>query len=59
MHAEVCRAISCPEGLQMLRLLRDAEHSVSEIAEAMGVPSANVSQQLSALRKAGAIGRRP
>jgi ArsR family transcriptional regulator len=58
MHAEVCRSISHPKRLEILSLLRDGERSVSELAEMMGLSSANVSQQLSILRNSGVVDRR-
>jgi ArsR family transcriptional regulator len=36
--------------LRILRLLRDGEHDVSEIREALGLPATNASQHLALLR---------
>jgi ArsR family transcriptional regulator len=59
MHAEICKTIANPKRLEILNLLRRGEKHVGELAEAMDVPAANVSQQLAVLRGAGVVsGRR-
>ena len=58
MHAELCKTIANPKRLEILNLLRGSEKPVGELAEAMDVPAANVSQQLAVLRGAGAVASR-
>jgi DNA-binding transcriptional ArsR family regulator len=51
--------LSDPTRLRILhRLLEQGEESVTELAEAIGVARANVSQHLSRLLGAGMVGRR-
>jgi len=58
LHAEICKTIANPKRLEILNLLRGAERHVGELAEQMGVPAANVSQQLAVLHGAGVVSRR-
>lgn len=50
LQAQVLKALAQPKRLRILDLLRDGERSVGELARALGVPQANVSQHLAALR---------
>ncbi|MEK7288409.1 MAG: metalloregulator ArsR/SmtB family transcription factor [Elusimicrobiota bacterium] len=50
MHAEVCSVFSNPKRLEIINVLREGEKTVGELTKAMGVPKANVSQQLAILR---------
>ncbi len=52
LHAAVCKTLSHPKRLEIIDLLRDEkEIGVSEIAEALRITKANVSQHLSLLRQ--------
>jgi ArsR family transcriptional regulator len=55
MHAEFFRVIAHPKRLEILDLLRSGERNVTEIAQAMGVRTVNVSQELAPLRSAGVV----
>src|SRR4030043_168767 len=48
--AELFEAMASPKRLEILNLLKNQELSVTEIAKAMGIRVANVSQHLMALR---------
>jgi len=50
LHAEYCKTLAHPKRLMILAMLAVREMSVGEMAEAMGVPLANVSQHLTLLR---------
>lgn len=58
MHAEVCSVFSNPKRLEIINVLREGEKTVNELAEAMGLPKANVSQQLAILRDKGILATR-
>ncbi len=55
LHASVCKTIAHAKRLEILHLLRGGERSVSDLARAMAIPAANVSQQLAVLRAAGVV----
>lgn len=50
LHAEFCKMIASSRRLRVIQLLAESEKSVGEIAEALQVPSSNVSQHLRVLR---------
>lgn len=54
-HAEVCKVLANPKRLMILYLLSGGDNSVSEIAQAIGVPIANASQHLAKLRNRGLV----
>ncbi|MBN2203950.1 MAG: winged helix-turn-helix transcriptional regulator [Thermoleophilia bacterium] len=59
LHAEYCRAIANEARLAILYELAEGERSVGELAAALGLSTANVSQHLRRMRTAGAVsGRR-
>jgi DNA-binding transcriptional ArsR family regulator len=55
MHAAVCKVLTDPKRLMLLDALRSGEHSVGELAEAIGVTMPNASQHLAVLRAAGLV----
>jgi len=55
MHADVCKVLTDPKRLMLLDALRVGEHSVGELAEAIGVTLPNASQHLAVLRGAGLV----
>ncbi len=58
LHAEVCRVLTDPKRLMILDVLREGEHSVGDLAEALGCNLANASQHLAVLRTAGLVDTR-
>lgn len=58
MHADLCKVLTDPKRLMLLDALRSGEHSVGDLAAAIGVTLANASQHLAVLRSAGLIGGR-
>jgi DNA-binding transcriptional ArsR family regulator len=55
LHAELCKSLTDPKRLLMLRALRSGECSVGELADMVGMTLANASQHLSVLRHAGLV----
>ena len=53
------RALAEPVRLEILQVLRGGEHTVSELARAVGTTSPNVSKHLRLLEEAGFVRRRP
>ncbi len=58
MQAEFCKGMAHPKRIQILRVLKDGERSVGELAKATGIPQANMSQHLSLLRQFGLLNTR-
>jgi len=59
LHAEICKVLTDPKRLLLLRALRGAERSVGELAAELGLALPNASQHLAILRSAGLVdGRR-
>jgi ArsR family transcriptional regulator len=50
LHAQVCSVLSNAKRLEIIDLLRDGERTAGELCKGMGLPKANVSQQLSIMR---------
>lgn len=50
LHAEFCKAIANEKRLMIIALLAEGEQSVGELAAAIDVPIANISQHLNLLR---------
>lgn len=50
LHARICGLMANPKRLEIIDQLSRGESSVNELAEAMGISKANVSQHLSLLR---------
>ena len=50
LHAQVLKTLAQPKRLMILDCLHSGEKSVGELAELLGLPQANVSQHLAALR---------
>lgn len=48
--AELFKTLGHPVRIRILELLRDDEHTVSELQEALGIEASSVSQQLAQLR---------
>ena len=58
MQAAFCRTIGHPKRLQLLALLSGGEANVTQLAKAMEVRAASVSQELAPLRMAGIVQQR-
>jgi ArsR family transcriptional regulator len=59
LHAEICKVLTDPKRLLLLRALRDADRTVGELAVEVGATLPNTSQHLAVLRGAGLVdGRR-
>ncbi|MBF6540566.1 winged helix-turn-helix transcriptional regulator [Nocardia farcinica] len=55
MKADFFKTLGHPVRIRVLELLSEREHAVSEMLEEVGVEPANLSQQLSVLRRAGLV----
>ncbi|UGT44006.1 metalloregulator ArsR/SmtB family transcription factor [Nocardia yamanashiensis] len=55
MKAEFFKTLGHPVRIRVLELLSQREHAVSEMVTEIGVEPANLSQQLSILRRAGLV----
>lgn len=55
LHASICQTLANPKRLEIIDLLRDGEKSVTELAEAMEISQANLSQHLTVMRQKGIV----
>lgn len=55
LQSEICQTLSEPKRLLILNGLREGEKSVTELATALGLHQANVSQHLALLRQRGLV----
>jgi len=55
LHAGICHTLANPKRLEIIDKLRDQELSVTELAEALGISQANLSQHLSLMRQRGIV----
>ena len=55
MHAQVCGALADPKRLRIINALRDGEMTVGDLARAIGLRQANLSQHLMVLRERGLV----
>jgi len=55
VKAEFFRVLAHPARIRILELLRDGERSVGELIPEVGLEASHLSQQLSALRRAGIL----
>ncbi|MBJ7325484.1 MULTISPECIES: ArsR/SmtB family transcription factor [Nocardiaceae] len=55
MKADFFKTLAHPARIRVLELLSEREHAVSEMLPEVGIEPANLSQQLSILRRAGLI----
>jgi rhodanese-related sulfurtransferase/DNA-binding transcriptional ArsR family regulator len=53
--ARVAKALASPVRLELIEALAQGEHSVDELARAVGVPMANTSHHLQVLREGGLV----
>jgi ArsR family transcriptional regulator len=54
-RARICQVLSDAKRLRLIDALRDAERSVGDLADALGVTYPNVSQHLNVMRDAGLV----
>ncbi len=55
LHARICGLMANPKRLEIIDRLSRGESSVNDLAEAMGISKANVSQHLALLRDGGLV----
>jgi ArsR family transcriptional regulator len=55
LHAGICHTLANPKRLEIIDKLRDQELSVTELAEALEIGQANLSQHLSLMRQRGIV----
>lgn len=55
LKGEFFRVLGHPARVRILELLREGEHSVGELQEALGLDSSGTSQHLGALRRQGLL----
>ncbi|MBI5468855.1 MAG: winged helix-turn-helix transcriptional regulator [Deltaproteobacteria bacterium] len=55
IHASICQCLANPKRLEILNTLRDKELSATEIADKIGISSANASQHLAIMRNKGIL----
>jgi ArsR family transcriptional regulator len=58
LQAEFCKGMAHPKRIQILRVLKSGEKTVTELAKITGIPQANMSQHLSVLRQFGLLNTR-
>ena len=58
LHASICQTLANPKRLEVIDRLRDGEQSVTELAEAMKISQANLSQHLAVMRQKGIVATR-
>jgi DNA-binding transcriptional ArsR family regulator len=55
LKAEFFKTLGHPARIRVLELLSEREHAVAEMLPEVGIESANLSQQLAVLRRAGLV----
>jgi ArsR family transcriptional regulator, virulence genes transcriptional regulator len=55
LHAGICHTLANPKRLEIIDKLRDQELSVTELADALEISQANLSQHLSLMRQRGIV----
>lgn len=55
LQAELCKSLSDPKRLHIVKELRGSEKTVGELTEILGIKQSNTSQHLAVLRKIGVI----
>ncbi len=58
LHASICQTLANPKRLEVIDRLRDGEQSVTELADAMKISQANLSQHLAVMRQKGIVATR-
>ena len=55
LHASICQTLANPKRLEIIARLRAGEKTVTELAEAMRISQANLSQHLALMRQKGIL----
>ena len=55
LHASICQTLANPKRLEIIDRLRNGEMSVTQLAEAMQISQANLSQHLAVMRQKGIV----
>jgi ArsR family transcriptional regulator len=55
LHASICHTLSNPKRLEIIDRLRNRELSVTELADALEISQANLSQHLAIMRQKGIV----
>jgi len=55
MHSDLCKTLANDKRQMILGALREGELSVGALAEATGIPQANLSQHLATMRSKGVV----
>ena len=58
LQAELCKSLSDPKRLHIIKELRGGERTVSELTDIIGLKQSNTSQHLAVLRRIGVISPR-
>lgn len=58
LHASICHTLANPKRLEIIDKLRARELSVTELAEALEISQANLSQHLAIMRQRGIVASR-
>ncbi len=58
LQADFCKGMAHPKRIQILRVLKEGEKTVNELAKVTGIPQANMSQHLALLRQFGLLSTR-
>lgn len=58
LHADICKTLGSPARIEILNLLQEREKTVGELAGALGLKQANVSQHLAVLRQRHVVATR-
>lgn len=58
LHSKLLKALAHPKRLEIVHLIREQELSVGQIQEMLGLPQANISQQLMLLKDEGVVSQR-
>ncbi len=55
LHANICHTLANPKRLEIIDQLRSGEMSVTQLAKAMQISQANLSQHLAIMRQKGIV----
>jgi DNA-binding transcriptional ArsR family regulator len=58
LQAELCKSLSDPKRLHIIKELRENERTVGELTNILGIKQSNTSQHLAILRKIGVVSPR-
>jgi DNA-binding transcriptional ArsR family regulator len=55
LHADICKTLASPARLRIIAHLSDGELAAGDVARALGISKANVSQHLAVMRQKGIV----